>query len=114
MLGQRLSRTLQTAARQQRPCIRIRQPTFSTSPFISSRSCAPTASQRLVGRRWYSETAEVKKEDGVEEKPAEEAQKEDPVQKELEAKKKEVIDVTVCEPSGEVRGIDAYKDIRID
>lgn len=31
-----------------------------------------------------------------EEQPAQEAQKEDPVQKEMEAKKKEVLDLTVC------------------
>jgi len=54
-------------------------------------------------RRWYSQAqeAEVKKEESTAEpspqqqKPAQEAPAEDPVQKELEAKKKETIDLTV-------------------
>ena len=103
MINQRLSRTLQTFARQQQQCVRLRRTPSSLSPF-QSRSFAPVASQRISGRRWYSQAqeAESKKEESVEaesvgeQKPAQDVQKDDPVQKELETRKKEVIDLTVC------------------
>ena len=104
MLSQRLSQTLRTAAREQQQYLRFKlTPNFTPSP-ISSRTFAPAPSQRILGRRWYSQAqeAEAKKEEASggsaaeQPKPAEEAQNEDPVQKELETKKREVIDVTVC------------------
>lgn len=102
MLQQRLSRSLQTLARQQQQCFRPQRAQISTTPFIS-RTYTPAASQRISGRRWYSQAqeAEAKKEEsasvqaGEQQKPAEEQPKEDAVQKELEAKKREVIDLTV-------------------
>lgn len=102
MIQQRVSRSLQLLARQQRQCCRLPQ-----TPFISTatpRSFAPSVSQRITGRRWYSQAqeAEAKKEEVAQEPakaPAEEAgkdaAKEDPIQKELDGKKREVIDLTV-------------------
>lgn len=106
MIQQRLSRTLQLVARQQRQCHSIARTPFASQSF-SQRAIAPSISQRIAGRRWYSQAqeAESKKEEisevfakdasKDEPKPTEEPAKEDPVQKELEAKKKEVAEVTV-------------------
>ncbi|KAK5175066.1 GrpE, mitochondrial [Saxophila tyrrhenica] len=109
MIQQRLSRSLQTIARQQRQCLRLQQPQtpFSTSSS-AIRSFAPPISQRIQQRRQYASAQEAaegkqgeKSSDGAgkEQMKAEEATQdkattEDPVQKELEAKKKEVLDVT--------------------
>jgi hypothetical protein len=103
MIKQRLSRSLQHLVRQQQQ----QCPRLNRTPFISTqshRSLPPSISQRISGRRWYSQAqeAEVKKEE-VAQEPAKEPAletakdevKEDPVQKELEAKKREVIDLTV-------------------
>ena len=112
MIQQRLSRTLQLLARQQRQCHSISRTPFASQSF-SQRAIAPSISQRIAGRRWYSQAqeaeAESKKEEIAEvfakdaakdeQKPTEEPAKEDPVQKELEAKKKEVTELTVCLPS---------------
>ncbi|KAK3698919.1 GrpE, mitochondrial [Vermiconidia calcicola] len=104
MVQQRLTRTLQSVARQQRPCVRIQRSQAPSSPF-TSRSFAPSTSPRISERRWYSQAQEAQKqgepsEDGAGKKQmaAEEAtqgkQEADPAQKELEAKKREVIEVT--------------------
>jgi hypothetical protein len=113
MIQQRLSRSLQTLARQNRQCLRIQQ---QQSPFSTSssllRSFAPAASQRIPQRRGYASAQEAAAgkqgeapSEGADEAQlkAEEATKtaepakaaDDAVQKELEAKKREVIDVTV-------------------
>lgn len=94
-------RSLQTATRQQQPIRRA----MSTSPFTAQRAAAPLVSQRLGSqRRWQSQEAEKKKEEGGEQaeaqnsgdKAASEAGKEaeNPLQKELDSKKREVIDLT--------------------
>lgn len=78
---------------------------MSTSPFTAQRAAAPLVSQRLGSqRRWQSQEAEKKKEEGGEQaeaqnsgdKAASEAGKEaeNPLQKELDSKKREVIDLT--------------------
>lgn len=104
MLNQRLSRTLQALARQHQRSNCIRQSSSSASPF-TSRNFAPPGSQRIGNRRRYSQAheAEAKKEESSEEQTEElkgrqeaEAGATDGVQKELETKKREVIDVTVC------------------
>lgn len=54
-------------------------------------------SQRIAGRRWYSEAPETeakKGEEGSADAKSEAAQSEDPTQKELATKKRELIDVT--------------------
>lgn len=104
MLQQRLARSLQLLVRQPQP---LRSSTLLTAPCTpATLRLAPAASQQLSSRRWYSsaEQSEKKEEDttkgspdaqGSKDTPKADAGKEDPVQKELEAKKKEVIDVTV-------------------
>ncbi|WPH03994.1 Hypothetical protein R9X50_00687800 [Acrodontium crateriforme] len=92
MIQRTLFRSLQQASRQPQ-CLRS-----ASMPFAASQSAiAPVAAHRMVAqRRTYSEAAELKKE----EKPAEdkkanaEPATEDPVAKELEAKKKEVLELT--------------------
>lgn len=102
MLQQRLARSLQTLSRQSQV---LRTPTTST-PFAAARlRVAPATSQQLSARRWYSSTEESdkKQEEILKDSPGAEGKdaskdgaKEDPVQKELEAKKKENVDLTVC------------------
>lgn len=105
MLQQRLARSLQTFSRQSQI---LRTPSVAPTPFSAARlRVAPAASQQLSARRWYSSTEESdkKQEEVLKESPGAEASKdaskdgakEDPVQKELEAKKKENVDLTVCE-----------------
>jgi hypothetical protein len=104
MIQPRLSRSLQLLTRQQRQWHRVSRTPFVSSPF-STTAIAPSISQRISGRRWYSQAqeAESKKEEVPEEaaKPAADeaakdaAKEEDPVQQELAAKKQEVIDLTV-------------------
>lgn len=65
------------------------------TPFIAQ-SYAPAMSQRLGAARWYSDAPETeakKAEEGSAAASEAEAQKEDPVAKELEAKKKELAEV---------------------
>ncbi|GAB1736047.1 hypothetical protein NU219Hw_g6100t1 [Hortaea werneckii] len=101
MIQSTFLRSLQTATRQQQPIRRA----MSTSPFTAQKAAAPLASQRLGSqRRWQSQEAEKKKEEGGEQadaqnsgdKSASEAGKEaeNPLQKELDSKKREVIDLT--------------------
>ena len=105
MIQQRLPRTLRLLSRQQRQCLRIQRSPISTS--YTPRALAPPVLQRISQQRWYSQAqeAESKKEEtpeattSEEQKPAQEEQKEDPVQKELDTKKREVIDLTVCSPT---------------
>ena len=104
MLQQRLARSLQAIARQSPSPSLLRSPRTS---FASRRVIvAPTSSLRLPTQRWYSsaQEAEQKPEETSEEstaaKGSQEASKpetttEDPVQKELESKKKDVIELTV-------------------
>ena len=107
MIKQRLSRTLHVLSRQQLQCLRVRRSPLSTSS-PSIRTFTPSASQRIYQQRWYSQAPEAaaKKEEASgtpaseEQKPAQEQQQEDPVQKELETKKREVIDLTVCHHYG--------------
>ncbi|KAI7597284.1 hypothetical protein KC319_g23231, partial [Hortaea werneckii] len=74
---------------------------MSTSPFTAQRAAAPLTSQRLGSqRRWQSQEAEKKKDESGEQnsgdKAASEAGKEaeNPLQKELDSKNREVIDLT--------------------
>ncbi|KAI7238210.1 hypothetical protein D0869_05157 [Hortaea werneckii] len=101
MIQRTFLRSLQTATRQQQPIRRA----MSTSPFTAQRAATPLASQRLGSqRRWQSQEAEKKKEESGEQadaqnsgdKAASEAGKEaeNPLQKELDSKKREVIDLT--------------------
>lgn len=75
------------------------------SPFLQPRTLAPLP-QRLVATRWYSESTEAKKETAAESEPATtqgesaeqaaaETAPEDPVKKELETAKKEILDLKV-------------------
>lgn len=102
MLQQRLARSLQILSRQSQV---LRTPTVASTPFSAARlRAAPAASQQLIGRRWYSSTEESdkKQEEVLKDSPeatkdaSKDSAKEDPVQKELEAKKKENLDLTVC------------------
>lgn len=99
MLQQRLLRSF-LAASKQTPAL----PTSRISPSASQPKVAFVASQQLASRRWYSAETEAKKEEvlkeqaeaqGAQETPKKDAAKEDPVQKELEAKKQENVDLTV-------------------
>merc|ERR1711939_915452 len=77
MIQRTFLRSLQTATRQQQPIRRA----MSTSPFTAQRAAAPLTSQRLGSqRRWQSQEA------------GKEA--ENPLQKELDSKNREVIDLT--------------------
>ncbi|KAF2173049.1 hypothetical protein M409DRAFT_62677 [Zasmidium cellare ATCC 36951] len=102
MLQQRLARSLQTFSRQSQV---LRTPRAAFTPFSAARSrVAPAASQQLSARRWYSSKEESDKKqeevlkDSPEAEPSKDASKdgakEDHVQKELEAKKKENLDLT--------------------
>ncbi|RMY58560.1 hypothetical protein D0863_12225 [Hortaea werneckii] len=98
MIQRTFLRSLQTATRQPQPIRRA----MSTSPFTAQRAAAPLTSQRLGSqRRWQSQEAEKKKKDESGEqnsgdKAASEAGKEaeNPLQKELDSKNREVIDLT--------------------
>ncbi|KAI7014347.1 hypothetical protein KC362_g15719, partial [Hortaea werneckii] len=97
MIQRTFLRSLQTATRQQQPIRRA----MSTSPFTAQRAAAPLTSQRLGSqRRWQSQEAEKKKDESGEQnsgdKAASEAGKEaeNPLQKELDSKNREVIDLT--------------------
>ncbi|RMZ08735.1 hypothetical protein D0862_03874 [Hortaea werneckii] len=96
MIQRTFLRSLQTATRQQQPIRRA----MSTSPFTAQRAAAPLTSQRLGSqRRWQSQEAEKKDESGEQnsgDKAASEAGKEaeNPLQKELDSKNREVIDLT--------------------
>ena len=90
---------MRTAARQ------TQSARLAQTPFASSRlTFTPIASQRLLPQqRWYSES-EAKKGEVIEDQAAAQGQAseaapaakaEDPAAKELEAKNKEVIDLTV-------------------
>lgn len=109
MLQQRLLRSVQIASRQS-PALR----TSSFSPAASKPKVAFAASQQLASRRWYSAETEAKKEEtlkdqaeaqGAQETPKKDAAKEDPIQKELEAKKQENVDLTVCMAGTDIQGI---------
>ncbi|CAK4032264.1 mitochondrial [Lecanosticta acicola] len=100
MLQQRFARSLQSLARQPQT---LRAWRVTSTPFSASKfRVAPIASQQVPSRRWYSskEESEKKEEEMLKEESegnkAQEgdAAKDDPVQKELEAKKKEVLDLT--------------------
>lgn len=100
MLQQRFARSLQALARQPQALrtTQVTRPTFAASRLTA----APTASQQFASRRWYSskEESEKKEEEvlkeGSEGNKAQEGEaKDDPVQKELETKKKENLDLTV-------------------
>jgi hypothetical protein len=76
-------------------------------PSVSSRVARPAPIQRFSAQRWYSSEKisndannESNKEQaellGAEDKAKLDASVADPAQKELEAKKKEVVDLTVC------------------
>ncbi|KXT04003.1 hypothetical protein AC578_9265 [Pseudocercospora eumusae] len=104
MLQQRLVRSLQTISRQ--PQVLRTAPTPRPTSFAASTfrvAPATSASQSIASRRWYSSQKEseanqeeVSKEntEGPTETPKEDAAKENPLAKELEAKKKENLDVT--------------------
>ncbi|KAK4506611.1 hypothetical protein PRZ48_000343 [Zasmidium cellare] len=103
MLQQRLARSLQTFSRQSQT---LRTSRVASTPFSAARlRVAPAAaSQQLSARRWYSskEESDKKQEEVLKDSPevepskdaAKDGAKEDPIQKELEAKKKENLDLT--------------------
>lgn len=102
MLQQTLARSLQTFSRQSQI---LSTPRVACTPFSVARlRVAPAASQQLSVRRWYSSTEESdkKQEEMLKDSPeakaedGKDASKDDPVQKELENKKKENLDLTVC------------------
>lgn len=74
---------------------------MSTSPFTAQRAAAPLTSQRLGSqRRWQSQEAEKKKDESGEQNSGDKAtseagkEAENPLQKELDSKNREVIDLT--------------------
>ena len=101
MLQQRLARSLQSFARPSSPLCLPRSSRRGFAVHIAA--IAPIASQRFATQRWYSSTqeAEKKQEDAskdqpeAQETPKKEAAEEEPVQKELESKKKENVELTV-------------------
>ncbi|KAK5119390.1 hypothetical protein LTR85_007746 [Meristemomyces frigidus] len=102
MIQRTLLRSLQTTTRQPQP-FRLTRAALNTSS-TASRSVTPLASQSLAGRRWYSQETEAKKEETAAEQADAQGQgdkatsatpkADDPVQKDLEAKKKEIVDLT--------------------
>lgn len=93
MFPRRFAQSLQTAAKQS-SAAPIR---FQRSAFVSQ-NFAPAVSQRISGMRMYSDApeAEAKKaEEGTAEKKDAKAE-EDPVKAELETKKKDLLEATVC------------------
>jgi hypothetical protein len=105
MLQQRLLRSFQAASRQ--------TPALGTSRIASQSKVAFGASQQVAGRRWYAAETEAKKEQvlkeqaeaqGAQETPKKEAAKDDALQKELEAKKAENVDLTVGTAGWDVLG----------
>lgn len=106
MLQQRIARSLQTLARPSQPS-RIAR-TATTTPWRSSYKAPAVASQSIVARRCYSsakEESDKKQEQILREEGkgtqdtategAAAAKEENPLQKELEAVKKENLDITV-------------------
>jgi len=101
MIQRTVFRSLHTASRQPQP-LRLSRAT----PFTASRSAAPLLPQRLASQRWYSQAQEAKADQTAEAQAdaqglgdkatssSETTPKDDPVAKELEAKKKEVLDLT--------------------
>ncbi|KAH9827618.1 mitochondrial co-chaperone GrpE/grpE like protein [Teratosphaeria destructans] len=103
MIQRTVLRSLQSATRQQQP---LRS--TSRTPFQPSRlSAVAPASQRLPSQRWYSQEGEAQKQETAEAQADAQGQgdkatsstesppkAEDPIAKELEAKKKENIDLT--------------------
>ncbi|TKA32790.1 hypothetical protein B0A50_01015 [Salinomyces thailandicus] len=104
MIQRTFLRSLQTATRQPQSLALKRA--ISTAPFTNTQTAATLASQRFSNqRRWQSQEAEKKKEGTLEEqadaqgqgdRATSEAPKEaeNPLAKELDAKKREVIDLT--------------------
>jgi molecular chaperone GrpE len=99
MLQQRLARSLQTLSRQSRGLRTIRTPQ-NTHLFPTS----PIASRTIATQRWYSSQnesdktqEEVLKEEGkgTQDTAKENPAASDPVQKELEVKKKENVELAV-------------------
>lgn len=93
MLQQRLARSLQSASRRS-PAQVFRSPNFATP--ASRLRFAPAISQR-----WYSENTAPKEEAAKEqaegkEAPKQDAAPEDPLKAELETKKEQNKDLTVC------------------
>lgn len=105
MLQQRIARSLQSLSRQSQAA-RITR-TATTTPWASSYKVAPIASQSIAWRRCYSSAKEesdkkqeqILKEEGkgTQDTATEgaAAKEENPAQKELEAVKKENVDLTV-------------------
>lgn len=107
MLQQRIARSLQTLARPSQSS-RIAR-TATTTPWRSSYKAPAVASQSIAARRCYSSAKEesdkkqeqILKEEGkgtqdtATEGAAAAAKEENPLQKELEAVKKENLDITV-------------------
>ena len=97
MASQRFARSLQTVARQSSQAQALR---ITRSPFPSQQLAAPISSQWPAGRRWYSDAPEADTKKAEENAQASaktgEGKAEDSVTKELEAKKKELLEATVC------------------
>lgn len=105
MLQQRLARSFQTLSRQSQ-CLGTPRATHPTPFSVSTLRLAPaaSASQSIAARRWYSsqQESEAKQEEvskenteGPKETPKEDVAKENPLGKELEAKRKESLELTV-------------------
>lgn len=100
-----IQRTLLRAVRQTQPALR-HSSTFSTCASRTSRPTSVLLQRRTLQQRLYSEeavkpeTAETNPDKGASaEGAAEKPSVEDPVRKELEAKNKEVLELTVRPPS---------------
>jgi len=97
MIQRSFLRSLQSVTRPAQ--FRTAQRAFNT-PSIAPRTFAPSASQRIPARRWYSEAAEAKKEteqqadaQGLGDKATTSAAADSTSAKELEASKKEVLEL---------------------
>lgn len=96
MLPRNFSRSLRALA--QAPEVRIPRTISQSSRFLTQEVRTPIR-RSIATPRWYSTGAEeTKAEESPRNQPPaaeESSQKEDPVKAELEAKKKEVVDITV-------------------
>lgn len=93
MLPRYLSRSARAFAAH---ATEVRLPQASRQTFFQPHTAQAPLRSSIASSRWYSAEAEPAKTAEKAEEAKPQAEKEDPVKKELEAKKKEVVDITVC------------------
>lgn len=114
-----IQRTLFRHSKALTPCIRSASRTSLARPQFLPRTVVAPVSTPMDASRWYATEPEAKKEDasaGTREGTSKESEGEagDPLQKELEIKEKEIIDLKVCRLSlriifsSSIRSADSY------